>query len=101
ALASAHDVSEGGLLVAVAEACLAGAVGARLELGQDDEAGLFGEGRGGFVVSGGEDALRALGERTEVRLLGRVGGDALAFDGLALKLGALRGASAALGALFP
>ncbi len=36
---------------------------------------LFGEGPGGFVVSGAEDALRELGERTPVRLLGRVGGD--------------------------
>ncbi len=34
---------------------------------------LFGEGPGGFVVSGGEEALRELGERVRVRPLGTVG----------------------------
>src|SRR5690349_5084194 len=49
-LSSAHDIAEGGLLVAVAESCLAGGVGAALDLGPGDEpwTDLFGEGSGGF-----------------------------------------------------
>ncbi len=98
-LTSAHDIAEGGLAVALAECCLGGGLGARASLGEEffgaegadatgREAGgsgispdsavvLFGEGSGGFVVSGGEDALRVLGASVPVRILGRVGGDVL------------------------
>jgi phosphoribosylformylglycinamidine synthase subunit PurL len=79
-LTSAHDIAEGGAAVALAECCLAGKLGAQVTLGgtaTEIGALLFGEGPGGFVVSGGEDALRALGERTPVRTIGTVGGDAL------------------------
>ena len=79
--ASAHDIAEGGLAVALAECCLAGRLGAEIALrgspgvvgpagGTPTPAGrrlppaLFGEGPGGFVVSGPEQALRALAERT-------------------------------------
>jgi phosphoribosylformylglycinamidine synthase subunit PurL len=109
ALSSCHDVAEGGLLVAVAECCLAGGLGAALAL--DAAAGeglaerLFGEGPGGFVVSGSRAALEALGERTPVALLGETGGDALVLrlaDGeLSVALDELRGAHAALERLFP
>jgi phosphoribosylformylglycinamidine synthase II len=112
ALTSCHDVAEGGLLVAVAECCLAGGVGAALALALDRPAEgdvlerLFGEGPGGFVVSGPREALEALGERTPVALLGEAGGDALvlrlaAGDELSLSLDELRGAHAALERLFP
>jgi phosphoribosylformylglycinamidine synthase II len=98
ALASAHDIAEGGLAIALAECCLAGGLGAQVELGEDLAeaaspggarprslspasahlaAALFGEGPGGFVVSGERDALSALGERVPVRTLGAVGGDSL------------------------
>jgi phosphoribosylformylglycinamidine synthase len=73
-LRSAHDVAEGGLLVALAEACIAGGRGARVEL-PDDEAALFGEGPGAFVVSGERDALAAFG--SAARVIGEVSGDAL------------------------
>ncbi len=78
-LSSAHDIAEGGLAVALAECCLAGALGARIDLGAcpDLLASLFGEGPGGFVVSGPERALRELDERLPTRLVGRVGGDSL------------------------
>ena len=99
-LSSAHDVAEGGALVAVAECCLAGGVGATVDLAGDDAA-LFGEGPGGFVVSGGEGALRRLGERVEARLIGRVGGDALDAAGFSVPLAELREAHRALAALFP
>jgi phosphoribosylformylglycinamidine synthase len=73
-LHSAHDVAEGGAAVALAEACVAGGVGAEVDLAADAVT-LFGEGVGAFVVSGDEAALRALG--CEVEIVGTVGGDAL------------------------
>lgn len=85
-LSSAHDIAEGGLAVALAECCLAGSIGAEVDVGAvdvgevgpgDDLAGLFGEGPGGFVVGGSAEALRELGTRVPVRVLGTVGGDAL------------------------
>jgi phosphoribosylformylglycinamidine synthase len=82
ALSSAHDIAEGGLAVALAECCLAGELGARIALDADAatnvETVLFGEGPGGFIVSGSAEALAALGERAPVRVLGTVGGDSLA-----------------------
>ena len=46
-LASAHDVSEGGLAVALAESCMAGGIGARVDLSEVGADALFGEGPGG------------------------------------------------------
>ncbi|MDQ6915516.1 MAG: phosphoribosylformylglycinamidine synthase subunit PurL, partial [Actinomycetota bacterium] len=62
-----------------AEACLAGGLGARLDLGEADDPvrRLFGEGPGGFVVSGPPEAIRRLGERMPLSVFGTVGGDAL------------------------
>ena len=60
ALASAHDVSDGGLAVALAECCIEGGVGARIELSAVDEEALFGEGPGGVVVSGPRAVVEAL-----------------------------------------
>jgi phosphoribosylformylglycinamidine synthase II len=77
ALSSAHDIAEGGLAVALAECCLAGGMGAQIELHTLTLDALFGEGSGGFVVSGHEQALRSLSAQTTVRIVGTVGGDAL------------------------
>jgi phosphoribosylformylglycinamidine (FGAM) synthase-like enzyme len=81
ALASAHDVAEGGLAVALAEACLAGSVrgiGAHVTL--PDGVDPFGEAPGrAFVVSGEKSVLAALPGTT---VIGHVGGDRLAIDGL-------------------
>jgi phosphoribosylformylglycinamidine synthase subunit PurL len=107
-LTSAHDIAEGGAAVALAECCLTGKLGARVTLsGTATQISvlLFGESPGGFVVSGGEDALRALGERTLVRTIGTVGGDALwiALPGdapLTLTLTELKDAHGALAELF-
>ncbi len=111
ALASAHDVAEGGVLVALAECCLAGDVGASLDLGTagggsgELERILFGESPGrGFVVSGSEQALRALGAHVDVDVVGTVGGDALVLvcgeARVEATLDELRGAHAALASLF-
>jgi phosphoribosylformylglycinamidine synthase len=74
-VATAHDVSEGGLAVALAECCIAGVVGARVEVPD-----LFGEGPGGFVVAGEPGAIADLKRRAAsigFQRLGRVGGDSL------------------------
>ncbi len=75
ALRSAHDVAEGGLGIALAECCLAGAIGAVVDL---DGLPLFDEGPGAFVVSGPRDALARFG--AAARVLGTVGGDALRIE---------------------
>jgi phosphoribosylformylglycinamidine synthase II len=79
AVASAHDIAEGGIAVALAECCLAGGLGARIETDELPAGldGLFGEGGGGFVLSGAVEALGALAEASDVRVLGTVGGDRL------------------------
>ncbi|MCW3030669.1 MAG: phosphoribosylformylglycinamidine synthase, partial [Solirubrobacterales bacterium] len=82
ALSSAHDIAEGGLAVALAECCLADGLGARIELdaagvAPSTRAALFGEGPGGFLVSGGAEAIEQLGRSAPLRHLGRVGGDSL------------------------
>ncbi|MEA2144086.1 MAG: phosphoribosylformylglycinamidine synthase subunit PurL, partial [Solirubrobacteraceae bacterium] len=86
-LSSAHDIAEGGLAVAVAESCLAGGLGATIEVSALADAGadaeeldriLFGESPGsGFVVSGSADAVARLGEQVALMVLGAVGGEAL------------------------
>ena len=71
---SAHDVAEGGVAVALAECCVAGGIGASVTL-DTSAASLFGEGVGGFVLSGDEAALRELA--CDVEIVGTVGGEAL------------------------
>jgi phosphoribosylformylglycinamidine synthase len=83
-VASAHDVSEGGLAVALAECCIAGGIGARVELPD-----LFGEGPGGVVVSGPLASIHKLEEmaaESGFLRLGEVGGDRLAATGPAATL---------------
>jgi phosphoribosylformylglycinamidine synthase II len=81
-ISSAHDIAEGGLAVALAECCLAGGLGASVELAPSESATdeLFGEGPGGFLVSGAPQAMRALSERVPVRRLGTVGGEELRIE---------------------
>ncbi len=106
AVRSAHDVAEGGLAVALAECCLAGGVGAEVALGAvpDVTVALFGEGPGGFVVSGSAAALAELAARAPVRMLGTVGGEALTIEAggvVRVTLAELAAAHGALAALFP
>ena len=78
-VSSAHDVAEGGFAVALAECCVAGGLGARVDTGASDEplCHLFGEGPGGFVLSGRREALEGLGDVLDVFVCGEVGGDRL------------------------
>jgi phosphoribosylformylglycinamidine synthase subunit PurL len=95
-LHSAHDVAEGGMLVALAECCLLGAVGVRCAglaaHGDLDLANaFFGESQGRYLVSAGSRAMPELQtlarrHRVELLLLGLTGGDSLEFEGQ-LKVG--------------
>jgi phosphoribosylformylglycinamidine synthase II len=76
ALRSAHDVAEGGVAVALAECCIAGGIGAHVDL---SGVPLFAEGPGAFVVSGPPDAMAAFG--AAARVIGEVGREALAIKG--------------------
>jgi phosphoribosylformylglycinamidine synthase len=107
-LSSAHDVAEGGFLVAVAESALAGGLGASLDLGDAEDVWttLFGERAGGFVVSGSREALDRLGATgVPIDVFGSVGGDHLEISVSDLterwSLAELREASGALAPLFP
>jgi phosphoribosylformylglycinamidine synthase len=78
---SAHDCSEGGLAVALAESCFAdgGAFGLGLSEGPGDQAALFGEASSRVVVSCASEAAAELGRRAAAagvpsRLLGCVEG---------------------------
>jgi phosphoribosylformylglycinamidine synthase len=86
-LASAHDCAEGGVAVALAEACVSGPrrLGAEVDLGTSGpraELTLFGEGPSRVVVSVKAEGVRhfeqLMGEfRVDWRWVGRVGGDRL------------------------
>jgi phosphoribosylformylglycinamidine synthase II len=75
-LSCAHDVSDGGLGCALAESAIGAGLGCRVDLqplrsrGCSPEEALFGEGVGGFLLSGDAAALEGLG----ATLLGEVGG---------------------------
>jgi phosphoribosylformylglycinamidine synthase subunit PurL len=75
-LSSAHDISDGGLACALAESAIAGGVGCSIDLqplrerGCSPEEALFGEGTGGFLLSGDPARLKELGATP----LGKVGG---------------------------
>ena len=76
-LASTHDVSDGGLACALAECCIAGALGARVDLGalgQDADTALFGEGPGGVLLSGPGEVVEGVSGAV---VIGEVGGERL------------------------
>jgi phosphoribosylformylglycinamidine synthase len=98
---SAHDCSDGGLLVALAECCLLGGIGMRgpaltpeppLRL----DAAFFGESPSRFIVSTPSRAMpevQSLARRhhVEISLLGLAGGDVLELEGqLRVSLGDMR-----------
>ena len=85
-LTSAHDVSDGGLAVALAELALWSDIGAELDLA-DDVLAWFGEGGGRAIVTC-RPADRSRLEGMPLRELGVVGGDSV----LGLGLDALRSA---------
>jgi phosphoribosylformylglycinamidine synthase II len=76
-IASAHDVSDGGLAACLAECCIAGGIGAHVDLDPveaEPEAALFGEGPGGAILSGPRAILESMEGAV---VIGETGGDAL------------------------
>jgi phosphoribosylformylglycinamidine synthase len=98
-VSAVHDISDGGLLIAIAEMALAGGLGIELD---DLPAPLpahavwFGEDQARFVVAAPSDKADAIHKaaamaKVPVRLLGRVGGDSIRLQGEApLPLASLR-----------
>jgi phosphoribosylformylglycinamidine synthase len=89
-----HDVSDGGLLVALAEMAMAGGVGATLELAADP-AILFGEDQARYIiVTNAPDPILASAAKAGVPVsrLGVTGGDALILDGDSIAVAALKSA---------
>jgi phosphoribosylformylglycinamidine synthase len=85
---SAHDCSEGGLAVAIAECCVAGGLGAEVSL--DDElhpvASLFSETQSRIVVTTAEEDAEKLVEslvaaNVPFSVIGTVGGERLEIEG--------------------
>jgi phosphoribosylformylglycinamidine (FGAM) synthase-like enzyme len=76
-LPTVHDVSEGGLACALAECCIEGRLGARID-GVRDVVELFGEGPGGVVIAGPRAAVEAV---PGARVIGEVGGASLEIEG--------------------
>ena len=106
-LAAAHDLSDGGLAVALAESCLRGGTGCRVRLPGDPFTALFSESAARAVVAvrpgnvAGFDALR-VAHGVPGETIGRVGGEDLVVeDWFAIPLAELAAAHAgALPALF-
>ncbi|HSR87162.1 MAG TPA: phosphoribosylformylglycinamidine synthase subunit PurL [Streptosporangiaceae bacterium] len=86
-LATAHDLSDGGLAIALAEACLSGGTGCAIALPADPATFLFSESAGRAVVavrSGAESQVASLcaESRVPTLALGATGGSALEVSGL-------------------
>jgi phosphoribosylformylglycinamidine synthase len=90
-VSSAHDLSDGGLAVALAELALHSGVGAELEV-EDDALAWFGEGSGRALVACAPEDVDVF-EGVAAQRLGTVGGDRL----LGLALDELREAYAGAG----
>jgi phosphoribosylformylglycinamidine synthase len=90
-LRSAHDCADGGMLVALAEACMLGGIGVRCPSLQPEaplrlDSAFFGESPSRYIVSVPSRAmpeLQSLARRhnVEIALLGLAGGDAIEFEG--------------------
>jgi phosphoribosylformylglycinamidine synthase len=98
-VASVHDVSDGGLLIAIAEMALSGEIGAQLfpyEGKLPPHAAWFGEDQARYVVEAAPGLVEEIIERARLlalpaRVVARVGGDSLALKSeAALPLDELR-----------
>jgi phosphoribosylformylglycinamidine synthase len=86
-LVAAHDISDGGLAMTLAESCLAGGTGCTVTLPADAATFLFSESAGRAVVAVRPGAERALADvceqaRVPALTLGQTGGHALEVSGL-------------------
>ncbi|MEK4037231.1 phosphoribosylformylglycinamidine synthase subunit PurL [Paenibacillus sp. FSL L8-0493] len=82
---SAHDLSEGGLAVALAESCISGGIGANVELsanGLKSDVALFSESQSRIVLTAAPERAEELtaaiaASGVPVEIIGTVGGDRL------------------------
>lgn len=82
---SAHDLSEGGLAVALAESCISGEIGANVELsanGLRSDVALFSESQSRIVLTVAPERAEELkaaiaASGVPVEIIGTVGGDRL------------------------
>jgi phosphoribosylformylglycinamidine synthase len=89
-ISSAHDCADGGLAVTLAECCITGKKGAKVEINNTDirnDALLFGETQSRIVVSLLEknlDSLKEIANKYEapIQILGKVEGNSLKIDNL-------------------
>ncbi|MEE8424158.1 MAG: phosphoribosylformylglycinamidine synthase subunit PurL [Thermodesulfobacteriota bacterium] len=88
---SAHDCSEGGISVALAESCISGSIGIRIDIENPHKIRsdilLFGESQSRIVVSIKEEQLAKLNKlaeknKTPLEVLGTTGGDRLQIGSL-------------------
>ena len=91
-ITACHDLSDGGLLVAVSEMALAGSVGATL-VNVSGHAALFGEDQARYVVTA-KDAAAVLDAAKKAGIpaqeIGKTGGSAITLGGESFELTALR-----------
>jgi phosphoribosylformylglycinamidine synthase subunit PurL len=85
-LSAAHDLSDGGLAIALAESCLRGGVGCVVGLPGDPFTALFSESAGRAIVTVRPGAEAAFGQLRDAHgvvgeTIGAVGGDSLVVDG--------------------
>ncbi|MDX1709706.1 MAG: phosphoribosylformylglycinamidine synthase subunit PurL [Rhodovibrionaceae bacterium] len=88
-ISSCHDISDGGLLVALAEMAMAGGLGAEIEIPESWKAAphawLFGEDQGRYLLSVPDpESVAAAGKAADVPIhrLGVTGGDTLNVAGI-------------------
>jgi phosphoribosylformylglycinamidine synthase len=88
-ISSAHDCADGGLAVILAECCITGKKGAKVEINTNirNDALLFGETQSRIVVSlpaKNLDSLKEIANKYEapIQILGKVEGDSLKIDNL-------------------
>lgn len=100
-LDTVHDLSDGGLAVALAECAMAGGVGARIDTlpgGLPRHAALFGEDQARYVLAVPQDRVEVVRARADAAgvpllALGETGGDGLSLPGLrAISIEALKDA---------
>ncbi|MFO1242698.1 MAG: phosphoribosylformylglycinamidine synthase subunit PurL [Rickettsiales bacterium] len=85
-IAACHDISDGGLLISIAEMCLGSGIGASLACGMDT-AFLFGEDQARYILAVKQHAKNTvLSEAKKAGIaiaeIGKTGGDQLKLDGV-------------------
>ena len=89
-MTAVHDISDGGLAVAIAEMAIAGGIGASIEVSPSVPAHgfLFGEDQARYVLAAAPETANAIrqaakGEGVPCEIIGVTGGDTLTLGGWA------------------